>query len=60
MLSTSLSQMTVEVGIGFTVCLVSDSAGTSFGSSFACFDTKLVSEDTLAVTPLVQNKYIKS
>ncbi len=28
--------------------LVSDSAKTSFGSSFGCFDTKLVSEDTLA------------
>jgi hypothetical protein len=27
--------------------LVSDSAKTSFGSSFGCFDTKLVSEDTL-------------
>ncbi len=27
--------------------LVSDSAETSFGSSFGCFDTKLVSEDTL-------------
>jgi hypothetical protein len=28
--------------------LVSDSAETSFGFSFGCFDTKLVSEDTLA------------
>ncbi len=27
--------------------LVSDSAKTSFGSSFGCLDTKLVSEDTL-------------
>ncbi len=27
--------------------LVSDSAETSFGSSFGCYDTKLVSEDTL-------------
>jgi hypothetical protein len=27
-----------------------DSAGTSFGSSFGCFDTKLVLEDTLAVS----------
>jgi hypothetical protein len=27
--------------------LVSDSAETSFGFSFGCFDTKLVSEDTL-------------
>jgi hypothetical protein len=27
--------------------LVSDSVKTSFGSSFGCFDTKLVSEDTL-------------
>jgi hypothetical protein len=27
--------------------LVSDSAKTSFGSSLGCFDTKLVSEDTL-------------
>jgi hypothetical protein len=26
--------------------LVSDSAETSFGSSFGCFDTKLVLEDT--------------
>jgi hypothetical protein len=26
--------------------LVSDNAETSFGSSFGCFDTKLVSEDT--------------
>ncbi len=30
--------------------LVSDSAETSFGSSFGCFDTKLVSEDTLFQT----------
>jgi hypothetical protein len=30
--------------------LVSDSAETSFGSSFGCFDSKLGSEDTLAVT----------
>ncbi len=29
--------------------LVSDSAETSFGSSFGCFDTKLVLEDTLPV-----------
>ncbi len=29
--------------------LVLDSAETSFGSSFGCFDTKLVSEDTLPV-----------
>ncbi len=28
--------------------LVSDNAKTSFGSSFGCFDTKQVSEDTLA------------
>jgi hypothetical protein len=28
---------------------VSDSAGTSFGSSFGCFDMKLVSEDTLVI-----------
>jgi hypothetical protein len=28
----------------------SDSAETSFGSSFGCFDTKLVSEDTLPLT----------
>jgi hypothetical protein len=28
-------------------CLVSDSAETSFSSSFGCFDMKLVSEDTL-------------
>ncbi len=27
--------------------LVSDSAETSFGSSFGCFDAKLVAEDTL-------------
>jgi hypothetical protein len=30
--------------------LVSDSAETSFGSSFSCFNTKLVSEDTLIRT----------
>jgi hypothetical protein len=29
--------------------LVSDSAETSFGSSFGCFDTKIVSEGTLAM-----------
>jgi hypothetical protein len=28
--------------------LVSDSAETCFGSSFGCFESKLVSEDTLA------------
>jgi hypothetical protein len=32
--------------------LVSDSAEISFGSSFGCFDTKLVSEDTLFRTHL--------
>jgi hypothetical protein len=29
--------------------LVSDSAEPSFSSSFVCFDTKLISEDTLVV-----------
>ncbi len=29
---------------------VSDSAGTSFGSSFGCFESKLVSKDTLLPT----------
>ncbi len=28
-------------------CFVSDSAETSFGSSFDCFESKLVSKDTL-------------
>jgi hypothetical protein len=32
--------------------LVSDSAETSFGSSFGCFDTKLVSDGTLVVCHL--------
>ncbi len=31
-------------------CLVSDSAETSFGSSFGCFDMKLVSKDTILST----------
>jgi hypothetical protein len=35
--------------------LVSDSAETSFGSSFGCFDTKLVSEDTLDKSDLLAN-----
>ncbi len=30
-------------------CFVSDSAETSFGSSFGCFESKLVSKDTLTV-----------
>ena len=29
---------------------VSDSAETSFGSSYGCFESKLVSKDTLAIT----------
>jgi hypothetical protein len=35
--------------------LVSDRAKTSFGSSFGCFDMKLVSEDTLAAGDLNQS-----
>jgi hypothetical protein len=31
-------------------CYVSDSARTSFGSSFSCFKSKLVSKDTLVAT----------
>jgi hypothetical protein len=32
---------------------VSDSAETSFGSSFGCFESKLVSKDTLAGTVFI-------
>jgi hypothetical protein len=39
--------------------LVLDSAETSFGSSFGCFDTKLVSEDTLGQTLLLIQKYLQ-
>ncbi len=35
---------------------VSDSAETSFGSSFGCFESKLVSKDTLHVTSLIDRK----
>ncbi len=35
-------------------CLVLDSVETSFGSSFGCFDTKLVSEDTLLLAEKLQ------
>ncbi len=39
-----------------TVCFgieASDSAETSFGSSFGCFESKLVSKDTLLQSPLL-------
>jgi hypothetical protein len=35
------------------LCFVSDSAETSFGSSFGCFESKLVSKDTLFTVQLM-------
>jgi hypothetical protein len=36
-----------KAGVQPPFCFVSDSAETSFGSNFGCFESKLVSKDTL-------------